>query len=226
MLVILSEHCKKTISDLVDKLMKKVEKALALELLMHLVLKNEKEATGSANKAPDEFESVSPSTHHLINCILDSSADQRYKIRAEFNIPLIGVGAPIRFFLPGAQKIFNTPVIIPENADVANALGAITSHITICQKLVVRPDGLGGLVVEGVAGTRKFNNLREAQEWAEKYLRSSILDQAVKAGTSVQDVDFDMDDRIVNVSRDVPLFIERTITATLIGNPDLARQIK
>lgn len=223
MIEIISEFCKIPVSELVDDLLKKVEKTLALELLKHLVLVNDRGSSDFEKKSVDESEGTSRSIQHLIDCMLEPSLNPRYKIRAEFNIPLVGVGAPIGFFLPGVKKIFNCQVIIPEDADVANALGAITSHITIRQKFVISPDGMGGFIVERVAGARKFSTLCQAQDYAVKYLKKSVREQAVKAGTSVQDVDVVVDDRIVNTAGGVPLFLERSITATLTGNPDLAK---
>ncbi|NOR23843.1 MAG: hypothetical protein GQ542_05515 [Desulforhopalus sp.] len=43
-----------------------------------------------------------------------------------------------------AEKL-QAELIIPENWDVANALGAVTSHVLIRQNLTIRPDSRGRL---------------------------------------------------------------------------------
>jgi hypothetical protein len=146
---------------------------------------------------------------------------RRYPLKAALDFPLIGIGAPIAYFLPQAGKLLNADVIIPTDADVANALGAITSHILIKQKLVIRIGNKGNYVVEGVAGNRSFSEISEAQAWAVAYLKESVRSQALKAGTSRKTVEMESDDRVVDTGSGVTVFLGRTITATLQGNPDL-----
>ncbi|EKD33620.1 MAG: hypothetical protein ACD_75C02641G0004 [uncultured bacterium] len=224
LLEILSLVFKKPIVELVEELLEKVKKSLALELLQHLIFDHERQSGGSEKNGSDEARMTSSTAQHLIDCMLEPSLNSRYGIRADFHIPVVGVGAPIAFFLPGVEKNFNTRVIVPPDGDVANALGAITSHIAIRQKLVISPDGTGGMVVEGVAGNHTFADLQTAQTWAVQYLTQNVRSQAIKAGTSVRDVVIAIDDRIVNTAQGIPLFIERAISATLTGNPDLVEQ--
>ena len=42
-------------------------------------------------------------------------------------LPLVGVGAPIHLFLPRVAVLLDTSAVIPEHAEVANALGAVVS---------------------------------------------------------------------------------------------------
>ena len=64
--------------------------------------------------------------HHLLN-----EQHPNYEVAINFKHPVIGIGAPIKFFLPQAVAPFKANAILPENADVANAIGAITSHVFI-----------------------------------------------------------------------------------------------
>ncbi len=222
-LAIIAGLCKKTVDVLVDELLIKVDKALALELLRHLFLKDCQGATpadsDAANTSPAEASSL---YQHLIRCILEPATISSYAIKAELHIPVIGVGAPVGFFLPGAKKILNTEVVIPEDGDVANALGAITSLIAISRRLVIRPDGAGEFVIEGIEGTRGFADLHQAQDWAEEYLRDSIRGLGRRSGTRSREVRITVADSIVTTAHGVPLFLERVVTAHLTGSPDSA----
>jgi hypothetical protein len=223
MLAIIAGHCKTSVDVLVDELLTKVDKALALELLRHLILKDCK----GANPADLGMETTgdaqsSPLSQHLIRCILEPSTTSSYAIKTELHVPVIGVGAPVGFFLPGAKKILNTEVVIPEDGDVANALGAITSLIAISQRLVIRPDGTGEFVIEGIEGTRRFADLHRAQDWAVAYLRDSVRRQGRRAGTSSREVRIAVEDSVVTTAHGVPLFLERVVSAHLTGSPDLA----
>ncbi|KAB2890808.1 MAG: DUF1638 domain-containing protein [Desulfobulbaceae bacterium] len=209
--------------ELVTELLGRIEKALALELVRHLAFRDARDAGQRERRqiASDES-AASPVLQHLIECLLDPSFSPRYTISARLHIPVIGVGAPIGFFLPGVERILGAQVIVPVDGDVANAVGAITSRIVIHQKLVIRPGNLGGFVVSGVAGTRSFTDLAAAQKWAVEHLQYSVRNQGVRAGTSNREVRISIDDRVVNTAQGVPLFLERIITADLTGTPDLA----
>ena len=223
MFAFLADICKKSVLELARELREKVEKTLALELLRHLVLRNCKDAEPAELQIASAAEStISPVSQHLIKCILEPSISSPYAIKTEFRIPVIGVGAPVGFFLPGVKKMLNTQVVIPADGDVANALGAITSLIAICQRLVVRPDGLGQFVIGGIEGTRSFSDLQQAQDWSVEYLHESVRRQGKKAGTSNREVRIAIEDSVVNTAHGVPLFLERVITARLSGSPDLA----
>ena len=60
----------------------------------------------------------------------------RVRLRAEY--PLVGVGAPVHVFLPKVGKLLGTKVIIPEHAQVANALGAAACPKTVSEELKIR----------------------------------------------------------------------------------------
>lgn len=209
--------------ELVERLLAQVEQSLALELLRHLLLKDCTDA-GEAGLTPSAAGHRAGSTvaRHLLRCILEPSEARPYAVKTEFRIPVIGVGAPVGFFLPGAGQMLNSEIAIPPDGDVANALGAITSLIAIAQRLVIRPDGIGAFIIEGVAGTRRFAELDAARAWAEAYLQEAVRRQGRRAGTSSEAVELASHDSIVNTAQGVPLFLERVVTARLTGSPDLA----
>ncbi|MBF0111106.1 MAG: DUF1638 domain-containing protein [Desulfamplus sp.] len=206
-----------SVEELIDALLSRVERQLAIELLKNLIFKD---IENSHDAIENELEQSILAKHLMAN-ILDPARSSRYRIRAEFCHPVIGIGAPIHYFLPKVGKLLNAEVIVPQDADVANAIGAITSHIMIKQRLVIRPDSFGRFVVEGVAGNISFKEVEEAQSWSVDYLKDSVINQAVKAGTSSKSVSINIDDRIVNTGNGLSLFLDKTITATLNGTPDL-----
>ncbi len=212
MLAMLSGFTKKSVPELIDELLGKAQQKLALELLKKQLFKD----------IPEKDVDRSDVAQHLIQSILEpESKNARYRIRAEFKYPVIGIGAPVHFFLPQAGKLLNAEVIIPPDADVANALGAVTSHIMVKQKIVIRPNSLGSFVVEGVAGNQSFKSISRAEAWSLEYLKQSVRARAVKAGTSRKTVTMEIDDRVVDTGNGLSLFLDRTITASLLGSPDI-----
>ncbi|MBF0232023.1 MAG: DUF1638 domain-containing protein [Desulfamplus sp.] len=234
MLQMMAGFNKITVGDLIDKLLKKMERTLALELLKKLILKDIRTVgknspvkngrggyPGDKNGLNDSDFTNSPVVRHLISSMLEPSLNQRYSIKAQFYHPVIGIGAPVHYFLPRAGEILNAKVIVPPDADVANALGAITSHIMIRKKIVIRPDSIGRFIIEGVEGNHGFKDIGEAEDWAVEHLKSRVISQAIKAGTSKKTVSVEINDRVVNTGNGLSLFLDRTLTATLTGSPDL-----
>ncbi len=219
MLTMLSSITRKSIVELIDELLGKIHRDLALELFKKQLYKD----------IPGEEAERSAVARQLILNILQpedatgakSGKNSRYRLRAQLNYPVIGIGAPVQHFLPQAGKLLNAEVVIPPDADVANAVGAITSRIVIKQKLVICPNSAGNYIVEGVAGNRSFKSLSEAEAWTVEFLKKSVRSQAEKAGTSRKTIAMEIDDRVIDAGNGLSLFLYRSITATLQGSPDL-----
>ena len=64
---------------------------------------------------------------------------------------LVGIGAPIHIFLPDVAKALGTDCFIPDNAGVANAVGAIVGNVAAAVEVEIRPnhtpDGIQGYFV-------------------------------------------------------------------------------
>ncbi len=81
-------------------------------------------------------DSISEQDAHIINEIIRDSED--YSIGMRLNMPLVGIGAPVGAWLPDVARFFGTELILPENYDVGNAIGAISSSVTEVVEISVR----------------------------------------------------------------------------------------
>ncbi|NLT66900.1 MAG: hydantoinase/oxoprolinase family protein [Acidobacteria bacterium] len=162
----------------------------------------------------------SPVARTLVHRFLNEQHPE-YEVEIRFKHPVIGIGAPIGYFLPRAVVPFKAKAILPPNADVANAIGAITSHVFIRRQLRIAPDGAGGFVVEGVSGARKFASIEEADRFARAELKEMIHQKAIEAGTSSRTIRFETSDSIPLAATGEAVFLKRTISASLKGHPDL-----
>ena len=197
------------VSEMIDHLMDIGAKKLSLELLKHRL----------DDIDPDELDD-SPACRTLIHHLLDKQ-HPNYEVAINLNHPVIGIGAPISFFLPEAVKPLKTDAIIPEDADVANAIGAITSHVFIHKQLGIIPDERYGFTIEGVSGTQQFRDLDDADRFARQVLIDMVRKQAMEAGTSSKTITFETVDKIPQMADGEPVFLKRTISASLKGRPDL-----
>ena len=144
-----------------------------------------------------------------------------YEVSINLKRPVIGIGAPIKYFLPKAVKPLGAKAILPEDADVANAIGAITSNVVIKKQLRIVPGDKGEFIVEGVAGTRHFKNFNNADRFAREKLLQIVRQRAQASGTSCQEVTLETKDKIPTTASGDPIFMGRTLYASLTGRPDI-----
>ncbi len=92
---------------------------------------------------------------------------------------LVGIGAPIHIFLPDVAKALGTRCIIPDNAGVANAVGAVVGNINAEVRVEVRPNhtpgGIQGFFVTSPSESKmiwaRADAVSEAMEIAESLAR-------------------------------------------------------
>ncbi|MGD9261159.1 MAG: hydantoinase/oxoprolinase, partial [Desulfobacterales bacterium] len=135
--------------------------------------------------------------------------------------PIVGIGAPIHFFLPKAAAVLGGEVELPEDSDVANAIGAITSDVIINRHVRIIPNQEGGFLIEGIAGDRHFDKFDDADAAARNELIHMVRSLARAAGTSSRAIKLKTQDKIATSTDGTQIFIGRTIRAKLTGRPDI-----
>ena len=106
--------------------------------------------------------------------------------RLFLKVPIVGIGAPVKAFLPQVAQALGTQIIFPANFEVANAVGAAVGHVIIRGEGEIYPC-VEGSVITGyfarVAGTlQKFRQYPEALAFARDCLTSTILEESLAAG--------------------------------------------
>ncbi|NUQ63539.1 MAG: DUF1638 domain-containing protein [Pirellulales bacterium] len=164
----------------------------------------------------------SPAADSLVNNWLDGGTDD-FRIRVELKHALVGIGAPVHLFLPAAAKLLETEAIIPPHADVANAIGAITSRVSVRHHVEISPGDNGRYAIAGLPEARWFADFHEANRFALEELTRLVRHAAREAGTSASRVEIRVHDRVAPTAMQSPVFIGRTLSAHLSGRPDVAR---
>ena len=198
--------------DLAERGIRQVVHGLAVELL-------KKQIDGPID--PDEIDR-SPAAMALIQNSLDGGSDG-YRVRVALRRPVIGIGAPVHCFLPQAAELLETEAIIPPHADVANAIGAITSSVSVHKQVKIAPDERGQYAVQGLPDAPAFRDFHGAHAFAIEELQRVVRDMARRAGTSETAVEITLRDKVADVSDGGRIFVGRTLHARLTGRPDLAR---
>jgi len=149
-----------------------------------------------------------------------SGGNSHYRMHIDFKRPVIGIGAPITFFLPRAAAMIGARAVLPEHADVANAIGAITSNVVIERQVRIIPGGGSGFLIEGLAGFRRFKEFEVADTFAKDELVGLVRTLAREAGTSTRSVTVETEDQLPVDAGGHPIFIGRIVKARLTGPPD------
>ena len=161
-----------------------------------------------------------PVCQTLVDNLLKGGS-QEFKVSIDLLQPVIGIGAPIKYFLPRAVQYLNAEAILPEDADVANAIGAITSNVSVKKQLRITGSSQGGFIVEGVAGSPRFREFQDADLFARTELSRLVRQLALEAGSSSTRVTLVAEDKIAKTASGDPVFIGRTIKGSLLGQPDI-----
>jgi N-methylhydantoinase A/oxoprolinase/acetone carboxylase beta subunit len=200
----------KPMSEMIDHILELGVKRLSVELLKRRL---------DDDTDPDKMDDC-PVCKTLVYHLLYEQ-HPNYEVAINLKHPVIGIGAPINFFLPQAVIPFKAAAIIPENADVANAIGAITSYVFIRKQLWIVPGKEDGFIVEGISGAHKFKNIDDADRFAREELTDAVHKKAIEAGTNSRTITFETKDSIPLAATGEAIFLKRTITASLRGRPDL-----
>lgn len=172
-----------------------------------------------ADSNPDALD-AQPAAQALLATWLGGN-DRALVLNATLRHPIIGLGAPVGFFLPAAAARLQAQVVIPPCADVANAVGAITSHIAVRRELRILPAESGAFLLHGLAGVHEFPTFAAADERARALIQAQVLALARAAGTSHTTVQLDVRDTLAPTADGGEVFLERLLTAQIHGPPDL-----
>ncbi|MHC4591203.1 MAG: DUF1638 domain-containing protein [Planctomycetota bacterium] len=190
----------------------------AERLLALAIMRRELSADGAAH-SPEGFESM----RVLLERALDADASQPFRLRWQQRRRVVGIGAPVAAFLPGACRRLGTDAVIPADADVANAVGAATSQIAVRERFRIRPGQFGNYIVYGPDGRAEFARLNEAQAAARERLIDRVRRRARGFGTDERQVRVEVSQRVGHLQDGSTQLLEVVMDGFLTGAPSLAR---
>ncbi len=133
--------------------------------------------------------------------------------------PLVGLGASAPTYYPAIGEKLNSECVIPEHADVANAIGAVAGEVRIQKSvLVTSPDGGNSYNLVSSDGPKVFTDEQSAIGEATSFLMDLVAGLADEAGADnpVFETDVQIDAPDVDGSRH---FVEAKIVTTATGRP-------
>ncbi len=140
-------------------------------------------------------------------------------MKAQLSLPVVGIGAPASNFYPPISRLLETEVIVPADADVANAIGAVVGQVKQTAQLTITPVSAKRVMVHAPEQQREFDDLEEAASWASDLVVRMATEKAELAGASQIQVKLQRHDNAVDYQGQVTFF-ESTIIAIAIGQID------
>ena len=144
-------------------------------------------------------------------------------IKAQFSVgkPIIAVGAPVGCYFPQVAAELGAELIIPEHAEVANAVGAVTGRVVERASAVIRPARPGGFVVVAAEDQRRFAEFAAAELFAQGCVRAAAIRRAEESGGTRIEVTVVAQELSSPVSAGWgdSIFMERRLSATAVGVP-------
>jgi len=147
-------------------------------------------------------------------------AGNGFNVSITLGCPVVGVGAPAGYFLPEAARRLGAEAVIPPDADVANAIGAITSDVLVRRTVRINVDD-ADFFIEGLPGAKRFKTLQDAHDYAVRELAAQVSAGARAAGTAGNTVRIDYEDIIVPAANGMKVYLGREIRAELSGRPEV-----
>jgi N-methylhydantoinase A/oxoprolinase/acetone carboxylase beta subunit len=117
-------------------------------------------------------------------------------------VPVIAVGAPAAAYFPDVVGRLHTELVVPESAEVANAVGTVNGRVEERVKVLIKPGETGGYFVYTPRARRIFRDFDEALEHGERIGRSHAEELAEKSGARSISVSINRRDSFGRLSGD------------------------
>ena len=207
---ILAAKMGKTAPEFLKEAVSSITDALSISLLQSIVYSEEQDFSIKESKTAMYF----------INKAVKADKGMLLEMDLTVRKPVVAIGAPVTAWMPAVCNRLHTGLIIPEHAEVANAIGAAVGQVMETVEALIRPgEGHEGYILHAPWERKLFDTLEEAMEYTVRIIRQYAADLAIKAGSSSFE--------IVEVHEDIYLdvfgtntkdYIETRVKATAIGS--------
>jgi N-methylhydantoinase A/oxoprolinase/acetone carboxylase beta subunit len=195
--------------DFVDSVLDTVTSQIAEEVVRKIL-------TDDLGSLPDD------STFHAIMAMLSGKrCCDRLRLNAVLDAPLVGIGAPARAYMTALERKIGARVIIPQDHEVGNAVGAVCGHISEYVDVFVYPRDKGYAVHSAFSTPIAYPTEGEAVRRAKELARERALERAMRAGALHPTVSITTEEERV-VTPDAPgitQLAEMRVRARAVGKP-------
>jgi N-methylhydantoinase A/oxoprolinase/acetone carboxylase beta subunit len=138
-------------------------------------------------------------------------------------IPVVLIGGPVVAYIEELKQILDADIIIPEHAEVGNAVGAVVGkgikRIEILIKSTYTKDKKRLVLVFSPQGRETFGSYLEALEYADALGRKLIMEYMTKAGFNKGQVQIEVNKKDISLSEAGTIPIETKLVFVGVGMP-------
>jgi N-methylhydantoinase A/oxoprolinase/acetone carboxylase beta subunit len=143
------------------------------------------------------------------------------EVAVKLGVPVIGLGASAPSYYGAVGERLHCPMILPEHAGVANAIGAVAGQVSQRATGTVSSPAEGRFVAHLADGLQTFASSQAALAALEAALVAEASSRAREAGAVDLRVTVDREVKEVEIEGRT-MFIEAKVTATASGRPRVA----
>ncbi|MDK9711906.1 hydantoinase/oxoprolinase family protein [Acidaminobacter sp.] len=101
---------------------------------------------------------------------LETQTDSLLNFHISPKLPIIGIGAPVRAYLPMLSEKLGVRLVIPEHTEVANAVGAAVGKVMEIVRIHIQPgESYSGYVLSSEWECKNFETLVEAVDYGKRF---------------------------------------------------------
>lgn len=158
----------------------------------------------------------------FLNKALSPKKDRLLGCSFHMEMPIVGIGAPVEVWLPEVARKMHTGLVIPDHAEVANAVGAATGKIMETVRVLIKPgEHDSGYIVHAPWERKVFETLEEASEYALAEAKRRAEGAAEKAGAKDYELLVNHEDVYARAFMiDGDIYVESRIEVTAVGRPE------
>jgi N-methylhydantoinase A/oxoprolinase/acetone carboxylase beta subunit len=134
--------------------------------------------------------------------------------------PIVAVGGPAADYFPQVAKLLRVDLKLPENADTANAIGAVMGAVVQIAHITVTQPEFGIYYLFHKDQPIKFEDLEKALDKARELAVHDANEMAESAGATSIETRIRQDANHIKHDIDGELFVSATITAIASGRPN------
>ena len=143
-----------------------------------------------------------------------------FTLRFADDYPIVAVGGPAADYFPEVARALKVGLHLPENADTANAIGAVMGAVVQIAHITVTQPEFGIFYLFHRDQPIRFENLETALNKARELALADATEMAETAGASSIETKIKQDANHVKHDIDGELFVSATITAVASGRPN------
>lgn len=160
----------------------------------------------------------------LIDRALSEKKGLSKKVHFALDAMLIGAGAPSWAFMPFAGELLREDAMLPENADIAGAVGAAAGSFSLVYSIRITPlKGQAVFRVHYPSGVADFDDLEEACDFACDFMDQWMIQRALKAGAKRPKVKANRTDKKAVISGGREIYVYTQLSFRVIEADELIK---